>query len=123
MVRGCASACGVGNLCFLKPGKTVSTEADINILEAHLIPSIDNLFSDKQIIFQQNLAPAHNLKNNQRVLPSARHRYSGMARKFGQSERNRIGVAINETAYLRGLFEDAGRIEKCNFSSLIKFHI
>ena len=68
MVWGCVSARGAGNLCFLKPGKTVNTEAYINILEAHLLSSIDDLFSDEKVVFQQDLAPAHNSKKTKEFL-------------------------------------------------------
>ena len=54
-----------GNLCFLKSGKTVNTEVYINILEAHLLSSIDDLFSDEKIALQQDLAPAYNSKTKE----------------------------------------------------------
>ena len=61
MVWGCMSARGVGKLCFLK--KTVNAAVYRDVLETFLIPTIEEQFGEEDIIFQQDLAPAHAAKS------------------------------------------------------------
>ncbi len=55
------SSAGVGPLCFLKTNVTAPIYQDI--LEHFMLPSADQLFKDADLIFQQDLAPAHTTKN------------------------------------------------------------
>ena len=59
MVWGCVSSRGVGSLCFLSPKTTVNTEVYMDLLDAYLLPSVDELFADDDFVFQHDLAPAH----------------------------------------------------------------
>ncbi len=52
---------GVGPLCFLKTNVTAPVYQDI--LEHFMLPSADQLFKDADLIFQQDLAPAHTAKS------------------------------------------------------------
>ncbi len=54
-----SSAC-VGPLCFLK--STVKAAIYQEILEHFRLPSADKLYGDADLIFQQDLAPAHTAK-------------------------------------------------------------
>ncbi len=49
--------CHVGPLCFLK--STVNAAINQEILEHFMLPSADKLYGDADLIFQQDLAPAH----------------------------------------------------------------
>ncbi len=51
----------VGPLCFLKTNVTAPVYQDI--LEHFMLPSADQLFKDADLIFQQDLAPAHTAKS------------------------------------------------------------
>ncbi len=51
---------GVGPLCFLK--STVNTAIYQEILEHFMLPSADKLSGEADLIFQQDLAPAHTAK-------------------------------------------------------------
>ncbi len=55
------SSAGVGPLCFLKTN--VTAPAYQELLENFMLPSADQLFKDADIIFQQDLAPAHTTKS------------------------------------------------------------
>ncbi len=54
------SSAGVGPLCFLK--STVNAAIYQKILEYFMLPSADKLYGDADLIFQQDLAPAHTAK-------------------------------------------------------------
>ncbi len=51
---------GVAPLCFLK--STVNAAIYQDILEHFMLPSADKLYGDADLIFQQDLAPAHTAK-------------------------------------------------------------
>ncbi len=51
------SSAGVGPLCFLKTNVTAPVYQEI--LEHFMLPSADQHFKDADLIFQQDLAPAH----------------------------------------------------------------
>ncbi len=57
MIWGAMSSAGVGPLCFLKTNVTAPVYQEI--LEHFMLPSADQLFKDADLIFQQDLAPAH----------------------------------------------------------------
>ncbi len=61
MIWGTMSSAGVGPLCFLKTNITAPVYQDI--LEQFMLPSADQLFKDADLIFQQDLAPAHTAKS------------------------------------------------------------
>ncbi len=61
MIWGAMSSAGVGPLCFLKTNITASVYQDI--LEHFTLPSADQFFKDADLIFQQDLAPAHTAKS------------------------------------------------------------
>ncbi len=61
MIWGAISSAGVGPLCFLKTNVTVPVFQEI--LEHFMLPSADQLFKDADLIFQQDLAPAHTAKS------------------------------------------------------------
>ncbi len=60
MICAAMSSAGVGPLCFLK--STVNTAVYQDILEHFMPPFADKLYRDADLIFQQNLAPAHTAK-------------------------------------------------------------
>ncbi len=55
------SSAGVGPLCFLKTNVTAPVYQEM--LEHFMLPSADQLFKDADLIFQQDLAPAHTAKS------------------------------------------------------------
>ncbi len=55
------SSAGVGPLCFLKSNITAPVYQDI--LKHFMLPSADQLFKDADLIFHQDLAPAHTAKS------------------------------------------------------------
>ncbi len=55
------SSAGVGPLCFFKTSVTAPVYQDI--LEHFMLPSADQLFTDADFIFQQDLAHAHTAKS------------------------------------------------------------
>ncbi len=61
MIWGAMSSAGVGPLCFLKTNVTAPVYQEI--LELFMLPSVDQLFKDADLIFQQDLAPAHTAKS------------------------------------------------------------
>ncbi len=61
MIWGVMSSAGVGPLCFLTTNITAPVYQDI--LEDFMLPSADQLFKDADVIFQQDLAPAHTAKS------------------------------------------------------------
>ncbi len=61
MIWGAMSSAGVGPLCFLKTNVTAPVYQEI--LEHFMLPSADQLFKDADLIFQQDLAPAHTAKS------------------------------------------------------------
>ncbi len=61
MIWGAMSSAGVGPLCFLKTNVTAPVYQEI--LEHFILPSADQLFKDADLIFQQDLAPAHTAKS------------------------------------------------------------
>ncbi len=61
MIWDAMSSAGVGPLCFLKTNVTAPVYQDI--LEHFMLPSADQLFKDADLIFQQDLAPAHTAKS------------------------------------------------------------
>ncbi len=61
MIWGTMSSAGVGPLCFLKT--TVTAPVYQEMLEHFMLPSADQLFKDADLIFQQDLAPAHTAKS------------------------------------------------------------
>ncbi len=60
MVSAAMSSAGVCPLCFLK--STVNADIYQDILEHFMFPSADKLYGDADLIFQQDLAPAHTAK-------------------------------------------------------------
>ncbi len=60
MIWAAMSSAGVGPLCFLK--STVNAAIYQEILEHFMLPSADKLYGDADLIFQQDLAPAHTPK-------------------------------------------------------------
>ncbi len=60
MIWAAVSSAGVGPLCYLK--STVNAAIFQDILEHFMLPSSDKLYGDADIIFQQDLAPAHTAK-------------------------------------------------------------
>ncbi len=60
MILGAMSSADVGLLCFLKTNVTAPIYQ--YILEHFMLPSADQLFKDANLIFQQDLAPAHTAK-------------------------------------------------------------
>ena len=61
MIWGAMSSAGVGPLCFLKTKVTAPVYQEI--VEDFMLPSADQLFEDADIIFQQDLVPAHTAKS------------------------------------------------------------
>ena len=60
MVWGCVSTRGMDNIVFLK--STVTANVYMEVLESHLLSSIEDLYGNEDMIFQQHLAPAHSSK-------------------------------------------------------------
>ncbi len=60
MIWAAMSSAGVGPLCFLK--STVSTDIYHYILEHFMLHSADKLYGDADLIFKQDLTPAHTAK-------------------------------------------------------------
>lgn len=60
MVWGCMSSKGVGKLHFIDG--TIKAMDYVNILETNLLPSIPNLSTADEYIFQQDGAPPHTAK-------------------------------------------------------------
>ncbi len=56
----------VGPLCFLKINVTAPVYQEI--LEHFMLPSADQLFKDADLIFQQDLVPAHTAKSTKNWL-------------------------------------------------------
>ncbi len=64
MIWGAMSSAGVGSLCLKKQQKNnVTAPVYQYILEPFMLPSADQLLKDADIIFQQDLAPAHTAKS------------------------------------------------------------
>ncbi len=61
MIWGAMSSAGVGPLCFLKTNVTAPVYQEM--LDHFMLPSADQLFKDADLIFQQDLAPAHSAKS------------------------------------------------------------
>ncbi len=61
MIWGVMSSAGVGPLCFLKTDVTAPIYQEL--LEHFMFPSADQVFKDADLIFQQDLAPAHTAKS------------------------------------------------------------
>ncbi len=61
MIWAAMSSAGVDPLCFLK--STVNAAIYQDILEHFMLPSADKLYEDADLIFQQDLAPAHTAKD------------------------------------------------------------
>ncbi len=66
MIWGAMSSAGVGPLCFLKTNVTALVYQEL--LEHFMLPSADQLFKDADVIFQQDVAPAHTAKSTKRWL-------------------------------------------------------
>ncbi len=60
MVWGAMSSAGVGPLCFLR--SKVNTAVYQEVLEHFILPAAGQLYGDADLIFQQDLAPAHSAK-------------------------------------------------------------
>ncbi len=60
MVWGAMSSAGVGPLCFLR--SKVNTAVYQEVFEHFILPAADQLYGDADLIFQQDLAPAHSAK-------------------------------------------------------------
>ncbi len=60
MIWAAMSSAGVGPLCFLK--STVNAAIYQEILEHFMLLSADKLYGDADLLFQQDLAPAHTAK-------------------------------------------------------------
>ncbi len=61
MILGTMSSAGVGPLCFLKTNITAPVYQEI--LEHFMLPSANQLFKDTDLIFHQDLTPAHAAKS------------------------------------------------------------
>ncbi len=61
MIWAAMSSAGFGPLCFLK--STVNAAIYQEILEHFMLPSADKLYGDPDFSFQQDLAPAHTVKD------------------------------------------------------------
>ncbi len=61
MISSAMSSAGVGPLFFLKTNATAPVYQEL--LEHFKLPSTDQLFKDADLIFQQDLAPAHTAKS------------------------------------------------------------
>ncbi len=61
MVWGAMTSAGVGPLCFWKTNVTAHVYQEM--LEHFMPPSADQLYNDADLIFQQDLAPAHTAKS------------------------------------------------------------
>ncbi len=61
MIWGAMASAGVGPLCFLKTNVTAPVYQEI--LKHFMLPSAEQLFKDADLIFQQDLAPAHTAKS------------------------------------------------------------
>lgn len=57
MIWGCMSARGLGNLCILKT--TVNSDVYRDILEAFLLPTVEDQFGDTTVTFQDDNAACH----------------------------------------------------------------
>lgn len=66
MVWGCMSARGVGNLYFIEG--TVNAVKYQDILENQLLPSVDRLYPEGDVLFQQDGASCHTAKTTKRWL-------------------------------------------------------
>ena len=55
------SSAGVGPMYFIKSGVTAAVHQEI--LEHFMLPSTDELYGDADLIFHQDLAPAHIAKS------------------------------------------------------------
>ncbi len=60
MIWAAMSSAGVGPLCFLRSKVNPAIYQDI--FEQFMLPSADKLYGDADLIFQQDLAPAHTSK-------------------------------------------------------------
>ncbi len=60
MIWAAMSSAGVGPLCFIK--SRVNAAIYQEILEHFMLPSAEKLYGDADLIFQQDLAPAHTAK-------------------------------------------------------------
>ncbi len=61
MIWGAMSSAGVGPLCFLKTNVTAPVYQET--LEHFMLPSANQIFKDADLIFLQDLAPAHTAKS------------------------------------------------------------
>ncbi len=66
MIWGAMSSAGVVPLCFLKTNITAPVYQEL--LEHFMLLSADQLFKDADLIFQQDLAPAHTAKSTKSCL-------------------------------------------------------
>ncbi len=66
MIWGAMSSAGVGPLCSLKTNITAPVYQEM--LEHFMLPSADQLFKDADLIFQQDLAPAHTAKSTKKLV-------------------------------------------------------
>ncbi len=64
MIWAAMSSTVVDPLCFLK--STVNAAIYQVILEYFMLPSADKLYGDADLIFQQDLAPAHTAEGTKR---------------------------------------------------------
>ncbi len=87
MIWGAMSSAGVGPLCFLKTNITAPVYQDI--LEHFMLPSADQLFKDADLIFQQDLAPAHTAKSTKSWLNDHGVRCAWLASKLTRPEPHR----------------------------------
>ena len=60
LIWGAMSSAGVGPLCFIKSRVNVAVYQDI--LEHFMLTSAEKLYGDTDLIFQQDMAPAHTAK-------------------------------------------------------------
>ncbi len=60
MVWGAMSSADVGPLCFLR--SKVNTAVYQEVIEHFMLPAVDQLYGDADLIFQQDLAPAYSAK-------------------------------------------------------------
>lgn len=70
MIWGCMSGKGTGEMAVVK--SSINAQVYIDILDSFLIPSIENMFGDGEIIFQDDNASCHRAKTVKAFLAERR---------------------------------------------------
>ncbi len=94
MIWGAMSSAGVGPLCFLKTNVTAPIYQEM--LEHFMLPSADQLFKYSDFIFQQDLAPAHTAKKNQKLVKWPWCRCAWLASKLTRPESHRESMGYGQ---------------------------